>query len=212
MSENARIRPDSTSGKYTKLHGEYRMACMTGSVTLAAAATSSAGHQFVMRNPSSTKTAMIRYVSAQFACTTAFTNLQPMGYGLHITRGSTAVYTGGTAIDMFTVTGSQKLRANQDLTLFTTNNVRIATTTALTVPATQNYDAHPLSQEMFLSPTLGDVAKVVLWDARDDGASTVRSAIELAYQECLVVENIVAMAAVGVGNVIINVEWDEVTL
>jgi len=212
MSQNARTRPDSTSGKYTKLLGEYRMACMSGLVTGAAAATSSAGHQFVMRNPSSTKTAMIRYVSAQFSCTTAYSNLQPMGYGLHITRGATAVYTGGTAIDMFTVTGSQKLRANQDLTLFTTNNVRIATTTALTVPATQNYDAHPLSQKMFLSPTLGQSTEVVLWDARDDGASTVRSAIELAYQECLVVENIVAQAAAGVGYVTINVEWDEVIL
>jgi len=65
---------------------------------------------------------------------------------------------------------------------------------------------------MFLSPTLGQSTEVVLWDARDDGSSTVRSAIELAYQECLVVENIVAQAAAGVGYVTINVEWDEVTL
>lgn len=209
---NLRVRPDESSGKYTKLHGEYKMACMSGLVTLAAAATSTAGHMFVMRNPSTTKKAIIRYLTAQFATTTAMSAQQPMGYGLHITRGSTAVYTGGTAIDMFTVTGSQKMRANQALTLFTTNNVRIATTAGLTVPATQNYDAHPLAQEMFLSPVLGEVAKVTLLDARDDGASTVRSAYTLDYQECLVLENIVLMGTAGVGYLTVNVEWDEVTI
>lgn len=206
-----RTRPDLNAGKYGKLHGEYRMSAMSGLVTVAAAATTTAGHMFVMRNPSETKKVIVRYVNAQFATTTAMGAQQPMGYGLHITRGATAVYTGGTAIDMFTVTGSQKLRADQDLTLFTTNNVRIATTAGLTVPATQNVDAHPLAQKMFLSPVLGEVADVTLLDARDDGASTARSALVLGYQECLVITNIVLMGATGVGYFVPTIEWDEVT-
>jgi hypothetical protein len=212
MANNPRVRPAESAGEYTKLHGEYRMSAMSGLVTLAAAATSSAGHLFVMRNPSTTKKVVVRYVSAQFATTTAMSTAQPMGYALHVTRGATAVYTGGTAIDMFTVTGSQKMRANQDLTLFTVNNVRIATTAGLTVPVTQDYDAHPISQKMFLSPALGAVAEVELLDARDDGGAQCRSALVLGYQECLVIENVVLMGAAGVGYFIPTIEWDEVTI
>lgn len=211
MGTSKRVRAAIHQGEYSLLHGEYRMSAMSGLVTTAAAATTTAGHMFVMRNPSETKKAVIRYVNCQFATTTAMAAQQPMGYGLHVTRGATAVYTGGTAIDMFTVTGSQKLRADQELTLFTTNNVRIATTAGLTVPATQSVDAHPLAQKMFLSPVLGAVADVTLLDARDDGDGAVCSPLVLGYQECLVITNIVLMGATGVGYFVPTIEWDEVT-
>lgn len=205
-------RPKESAGDYTTLHGEYKASFLSGAVTLAAAATTTAGHMFVMRVPTAaTKKAVIRYVGCEFATVTAATNQQPMGYDLIRATTFTAVYTGGTAIDMFTLTQSQKLRANQALTLFTVNNVRMCTTAGLTA-GTQELDSQALCRKMFLSPVLGEVARVDLLDARDDGNGAHRSPIVLAADEGIVVRNVILMGAVLVGNLVINVEWDEVTV
>ncbi len=211
ISINKRNRAAENEGSVSKLNGEYRMAARSGLVTVAAAGDATAGHMFVMRNPSTTKKFQLRYLSAQFATTTAMAAQQPMGYDLIVGRSYTASHTGGTAIDMFTATGSQKVRTNQDLTLFTVNTVRIATTAGLTA-GTHTLDGQPISQKLFLSPTLGNVAEVVLFDARDDGASTVRSALSLGQDEGIILRNVVLMGATGVGYLTVNVEWDEVTI
>jgi hypothetical protein len=207
-----RNRPAESAGAYTKLHGEYRGAFMTGVLAAVAAHTTSLGHIFVMRVPTAeTKKAVIRYCSVQWSTKTAGTN-QPMGFALGVHRGATAVYTGGTAIDMFTVTNSQKVRANQDTTMFVVNNVRIATTDGMTVPATQVVDAHPIAQKMCNSGALAATSELVLLDARDDGSSTVRSGLVLAAQEVLVIKNVILMAATLDGYATVNLEWDEVTI
>lgn len=209
MTKLYRARAKESQGGESVLYGEYRASFMTGSVTLAAAGTSTAGHMFVMRNPSTTKKVNIRYVGAEFATTTAMTTQQPMGYDLIVARAYTVSSTGGTAIDMFTLTGSQKNRTDQPTTAFTVNTVRIATTAGLTA-GTHDLDAHPMSRKMFLSPVLGEVARVELLDARDDGTSTHRSPITLGTNEGIILRNVVLMGAAGVGNLIVNVEWDEV--
>ena len=210
--EKIRRRAAETEGLYSKLHGEYRASFLSGAVTLAAAATTTAGHMMVMRVPTAvTKKAIIRYVGCELATVTAMGAQQPLGLDLIVARAFTAVYTGGTAIDMFTITGSQKVRANQDLTLFTVNNVRMCTTAGLTA-GTQTLDSQAFSRKMFLSPVLGEVARVDLLDARDDGAQTHRSPIILGAEEGIVVRNVILMGATGVFNLIINVEWDEVTV
>jgi hypothetical protein len=212
MSNIQRVRPAECAGQYTKLHGEYRMSAMTGVLAAVAAHTTTLGHLFVMRVPTAeTKKAVIRYVSVQWSTKTAGT-AQPVGYALAVHRGATAVYTGGTAIDMFTVTNSQKLRANQATTMFAVNNVRIATTDGMTVPATQVVDAHPISQKMCSSGALAATTELVLLDARDDGASAVRSALVLAAEEVLVIKNVILMAATLDGYLTCTVEWDEVTV
>ncbi len=214
MTTSLRKRASELSGGYKTLHGEYRMAAMTGALTLVAAHTSTVGQLFVMRVPTSeTKKAVIRYVNCQMSTVTALGTAQAMGLALAVHRGATAVYTGGTAIDMFTVTNSQKSRVNDATTMFVVNNVRIATTDTLTVPATQVIDAHPVSQKMFApSTTLGGVSSVTLLDARDDGTSTCRSPIVLAAQEAIVIKNVILMGATGVFNLTVEVEWDEVTI
>ena len=205
-------RPAESAGKYTKLHGEYRMSAMTGVLAAVAAHTSAVGQLFVMRVPTgATKKAVIRYCNVQWATKTAGT-AQPMGFALAVHRGATAVYTGGTAIDMFTVTNSQKVRADADTTMFVVNNVRIATTDTLTVPATQVIDAHPISQKMCPSGALAAVSDMTLYDARDDGSSTVRSGLVLAAQEVLVIKNVILMAATLDGYLTVTLEWDEVTI
>lgn len=211
MSQAIRSRAQETLGAHSKLAGEYRASFMSGLVTLAAAGTTTAGHMFVMRNPSTTKKVNIRYVNAQFATTTAMTTQQPMGYDLIVARAYTASHTGGTAIDMFTLTGSQKVRTNQDTTCFTVNTVRMCTTAGLTA-GTHDLDSQAFNRQMFLSPVLGEVANVTLLDARDDGTSTHRSPITLGQDEGIVLRNVILMGAAGVGNLIVNVEWDEFTV
>lgn len=204
-----RTRAKESQGEVSNLYGEYRASLMSGAVTLAAAGTTTAGHMFVMRNPSTTKKVNIRYVGCEFATTTAMTTQQPMGYDLIVARAYTASHTGGTAIDMFTLTGSQKVRTNQSTTAFTVNTVRMCTTSGLTA-GTHDLDSQAFSRKMFLSPVLGEVARVELLDARDDGRSTHRSPITLGADEGIIVRNVILMGAVGVGNMIVNVEWDEV--
>ncbi len=216
QSESPRLRSESraaeSAGRYTKLHGEYRMAAISGDMTLTAAATTTAGHVFVMRVPTGvTKKAVVRYVNVATAGVTAMGTAQWMGYDLIRATGFTAVYTGGTAIDMFTLTQSQKLRANQDLTLFTVNCVRIATTAGLTA-GTQNLDSQALSSKAIAAPALGVVTDVTLLDARDDGTGTFRSPLVLAADEGLVIRNLKLLGATGVFNMIVTVEWDEVTI
>ncbi len=207
-----RTRAAESEGVYTKLHGEYRMAAQSGDMTLTAAATTTAGHIFVMRVPTAaTKKAVIRYVSVQTATVTAMGTAQWMGYDLIRATGFTAVYTGGTAIDMFTLTQSQKLRANQDLTLFTVNCVRIGTTAGLTA-GTQNLDSQALASKSLAAPALGVVTESVLFDARDDGSATCRSPLVLAADEGMVIRNLKLLGATGVFNITVSVEWDEVTI
>jgi len=211
---NFRDRAAESAGGYSKIHGEYRAAFMSGALTVVQAHTSTLGHLFVMRVPTAeTKKAVIRYVNCQMQTVTALATAQALGLALAVHRGATAVYTGGTAIDMFTVTDSQKVRKNQETTMFTVNNVRIATTTGMTVPATQVIDAYPVSQKHFApGTTLGATSSLTLLDARDDGAATVRTPIVLAAEEVLVIKNVVLMGATGVFNLTVEVEWDEVTV
>ena len=207
-----RTRAKESAGEYTKLHGEYRASFLSGALTLAAAETTTAGHLMVMRVPTAeTKKAVIRYIGYELATVTAMGTQQPLGLSLIVARAFTAVYTGGTAIDMFTITGSQKVRANQDLTLFTTNNVRMCTTAGLTA-GTQTLDSQAISRKFFLSPVLGDVARGDLLDARDDGKGTHRTPIVIGADEGIVVRNTILMGATGVFNLALNVEWDEVTI
>lgn len=203
-----RVRAKESQGDVGTLYGEYRASFMSGLVTLAAAGTTTAGHMFVMRNPSTTKKVNIRYVGCEFATTTAMAAQQPMGYDLIVARAYTVSSTGGTAIDMFTLTGSQKVRTNQPTTAFTANCVRMCTTAGLNA-GTHDLDSQAFCRKMFLSPLLGDVARVDLLDARDDGVNSHRSPITLGQDEGIIVRNVVLMGATGVGNLIINVEWDE---
>lgn len=210
MSHTGRIRPAESLGQLPNLYGEFRMAAMSGLVTIAAAATTTAGHMFVMRNPSTTKKAVVRYLNVNFITTTGFTTIQPMAYDVIMGRSSSASYTAGTAIDVGSTLASPKLRANQATSLFTANTCRIATTTGLTA-GTQTLDAMPLAQAGGIgATTIAASFSALLIDGRDDGAATVRSPVTIDSNEVLVVRNVILMGAAGVGYITVNVEWDEV--
>ena len=217
---NSRTRPAASEGNVSKLHGEYRLSQSTGLLTLANAATATAGHVFVMRYvpAATTKRALIRYVAIDWNMTTAFGTAQLMGFDLINMTASTVVYTGGTAIDCgSTDTTVCQVRQDQTGSAFTANSVRIATTGDLTA-GTQTLAANALaSAYKWQSATLGTgpgataSLQADLWDARDDGFGSCRSPLELATGEGFVIRNRILMGASGVGILGVTVWWDEVT-
>lgn len=207
-----RRRPKGSEGEYTKLHGEFRGSYTSGALTLVAAATTTAGFVFTMRNPDTAKVVALRFLSVDFNLTTAFTGAQAMGFDAIVARSYSASATGGTAIDMgSTLANSGKVRVNQATSLYTANTCRIGSTGALTA-GTQTLDATPFAATQKHMAAVGTQISAVLYDARDDGGSTVRSPIELATNEGIVLRNTILMGAAGVGSLIVTAEWDEVTL
>src|SRR3990167_10913950 len=208
MTTSIRTRPAPSEGRASLLHGEYRLSQMSGLLTLANAATATAGHVFVMRYvPAATaKRALIRYVAIDWNMTTAFGTAQLMGFDLINMTASTAVYTGGTAIDCgSTDTTVCQVRQDATVSAFTANSVRIATTGDLTA-GTQTLAVNSLATAFhWQSTTLGTgpgataSLQAVLWDARNDGDGQVSSPLELATGEGFAIRNMILMGATGVG-------------
>ena len=214
ITPDKRVRAAESSGQSSKLHGEFRLGLTSGLVTVAAAATATAGHMFAMRNPSTTTKINLRYLAGSFITSTGFGALQPMGYDLIVGRTWTAAYTGGTAIDVgSTVTTTNKVRVNQDTSIITANNCRMCTTAGLTAGGTPTLDANPVAVKFGLGSTaIGVQFDFTLWDARDDQAQHCRSPLTLGPDEGIFVRNVILMGATGVGYLSLNLEWDEVTV
>ncbi len=207
-----RVRPDDDLLRTRKLLGEYKLSAMSGLATTIAAATTTAGFVFCMRNPHATASAVLRYLNVNFITTTGFSTIQPMAYDLIMARTSSAVYTGGTAIDMGSTLPTGKIRANCPTSIFgVVNNVRIASTTALVIGGTHVLDSNPLVQKGGTAPTtIAASFDALLWDSRDSGASAVRSPLTIGPSEVMIVRNVILMGTAGVGYITVNAEWDEV--
>jgi hypothetical protein len=192
--------------------GTYRMNVSTGSVTLASARTTTAGHLFAWRWAATTgEHCYIRKISARFTLTTAYTTAQETGCDLIVARSYTASHTGGTSVDTgSTLAGSGKLLSHMPTSLMgTAGLVRVATTGDLTA-GTQTLDANPLSCTSAWCGAIGaqvvdvDGGGRLLYDARRD-----ESPLVLAQDEGFVIRNLILMGAVGVGRWDFGVEWDE---
>lgn len=206
---NKRVRAAQSEGQVTQLVGEYRLAVPSGALTVIAAATTTAGFVFTMRNPSTTKRINLRYLAVDFNLTTAFGAGQGMGFDAIRATTYTASCTGGTAVDVgSTLTNSNKVRSDQATSAFTANTVRVGSTTAL-VAGTHTLDANPFAQTQKYMGAIGAQISAVLLDARDDGDGTVRSPLEFKQDEGFVIRNTILMGATGVGTLIVTAEWDE---
>lgn len=212
LTPGVRSRAAGQEGRASKLHGERRMAVVSGALTTVAAGTTTAGHVFACRNPDTTKKVLLRYLAVDFNLTTAFGAAQSMGFDVIGATGYTASHTGGTAIDVgSTLANSQKIRTNDATSLFTANCVRIGSTGALTA-GTHTLHANPFAQCQKYMGAVGAQIQATLLDARDDGDGAVRSPWEFGQDEGFVIRNTILMGATGVGSLIVTMEWDEVTL
>jgi hypothetical protein len=156
---------------------------------------------FSFRNLS-TNPVLVRRVGVGFVTTTAFTAAQMISFGLLAARSFTASDSGGTAIAL---TGSNA-KHRTSLATPTSLDCRVATTAALTA-GTRTVDANSLAVAagwsggagVSIAPTLNNLL------AHDTGDYP----LVLAQNEGLLITNLTAMGAGGVGVATVAIEFAE---
>lgn len=160
------------------------------------------GPVFSLRN-SSAKMLLVRRIGIGFIATTGFTVAQKLDFGLSFARGFTVSDSGGTAIAF---TGSNG-KHRTSLGTATSLDARIATTAALTA-GTRTLDVNALSM-------IGGYAAATAGVAIPPALSNLFShdtgdyPLVLAQNEGLVITNLTAMGAGGVGSLFVNIEFAE---
>lgn len=173
----------------------------SGALTGAAANSAVFSFRNIAANP-----VVVRRVGVGFVCTTGFTTAQELAFGLMVARAFTASDTAGTAI---VLTGSNcKMRTS--LATLTSVDARIAAAAALTA-GTKTLDTNHLGVvgAWALAATAGALIvplpnNLLQHDAGD-------YPLVLAQNEGFNIVNLVAMGAVGVGTLYVNVELAEAT-
>jgi hypothetical protein len=181
--------------------GSYRQSYVTGSVTAFGAGTNALGHLFVMRwATAAPKAARIRRLEAEFLLTTAFTAAQEVGCDVHITRSYSAAHSGGTAI-----TPEGKRRAAYPASSLT---ARVAAAVALG-NGTHTSDTHAIAGGSFYAGAVGARLEPMEFDF---SIGNEPGGIILVENEGIIVRNLIAMGAAGVGKWRFSVEWDDVLI
>lgn len=158
---------------------------------------------FSLRN-SGTNTLLVRRVGVGFSTTTAFTTAQPIGFNLIAARAYTVSDTGGTAI---TISGNNaKMRTS--LPAPTSLDVRISTTGALN-NGTKTFDSNSLAMVLGGSTGIGTgVASAIDNLLKHDPGDYP---LVLAPNEGISIQNLITFGATGVGYIVVNIEFAEVT-
>jgi hypothetical protein len=145
---------------------------------------------------------LVRRVGVGFVTTTAFTAAQMVSFGLLAARSFTASDSGGTAIAL---TGSNA-KHRTILATPTSLDCRVATTAALTA-GTRTVDANTLTVQAGWSGAAGVTIAPALSNllAHDTGDYP----IVLAQNEGLVITNLTALGAGGVGVATVAIEFAE---
>ncbi len=156
---------------------------------------------FSFRNMSANPV-LVRRVGLGFVTTTAFTTAQIMSFGLVAARSFTASDSGGTAIAL---TGSNAKHRTM-LATPTSLDCRVATTAALTA-GTRTLDANNLAVMAGWSGGAGVTIAPALNNllSHDTGDYP----LVLAQNEGLVIANLTAMGAAGVGVATVAIEFAE---
>lgn len=170
----------------------FRYGGRSGLLTVIAAGTSSAGHLYVLRNPTgSAKTIHLSQLRLTFTPTTAFGAAQAVRLAAYKLTAYSAAHTGGTAI-----TPAKKLTSQSTASVAA---ARIGDTTALTA-GTHTLAAQPIL-EAGAHSTLPSIDK--LWTPADAFVETLEAG------EGLLIRNETLMGASGVGYLSVELEgWE----
>ena len=180
--------------------GSYRQSFSTGLVTGVAAGDGTAGHILALRNDNTaSKFVRLRALEVEFLLTTAFGSAQEVGFDAFVARGYSAAHTGATALTLATNDG--KKLATYPTTVLAG---RIANTGALTA-GTHTFDANPIARGSVYCSAIG----AQLTARRYDFSEYEPGGIILADNEGIVVRNVTAMGATGVGRWQFTAEWDD---
>lgn len=177
--------------------GWFSVSALTGNLTAVAASTPVFSFRNLAANP-----ILVRRIGMGFATTTAFTTAQLMSFGLTIARNFTVSDSGGTAIAF---TGNNA-KHRTSLGTPTSLDCRIATTTALTA-GTRTIDTNMIGTQIGWSGAAGTTIMAAPNNilSHDTGDYP----IVLAQNEGIVISNLIAMGAAGVGVASIAMEFAE---
>ena len=180
--------------------GWLSVGAVSGALTGAAANTPIFSFRNLSANP-----VLIRRVGIGFIASTGFTAAQMLSYGLIVARAFTVSDSGGTAISL---TGSNA-KHRTSLAGLTSVDMRIAAAAALTA-GTRALDVTALAQIGAWAPL---TAGVVLAPAPNNLLSHDAGdyPLVLAQNEGVIITNVTAMGAGGVGTFFTNLEMAEVT-
>ena len=145
---------------------------------------------------------IVRRVTVGFITTTAFTAAQGLFYNLIKATAFTVSDSGGTAL--YTVGANKHRAAFTNIT--SAPDIRISTTGALTA-GTRTLEAQPLASVCGSSTTIGTSMPMSPLFSHDTGDYP----LVLAQNEGFIITNGIAMGAVGVINLLVNVEYAETT-
>lgn len=145
---------------------------------------------------------VVRRVGIGFITTTAFTAAQELAFGLFVCRSFSASDTGGTTISFAT---SYQLHRTSD-----NPPVSVDARYGALAAGTRTPDALPLGLQAAWSGGIGVTLTPMPHNLFRHDADVDRQ-IMLAANEGLEIQNVVAMGAVGVGDLIVAIEFDERT-
>lgn len=175
------------------------VSAQSGAMTGVAAASA----VFSLRN-TGTNLLMIRRIGIGAVLTTAFTTAQKLDYSIALARSFTVADSGGTAIAL---TGSNA-KHRTSLATLTTNDCRIATTTALTA-GTKTLDANRMGMVAFWGGAIGATLNPVTDNLFSH--NTGDYPLVLANNEGVNIMNETLMGATGVVALYVNIEFAEAT-
>ncbi len=180
--------------------GSYRLEIPSGLTTGIAAD----GILLSLRHTNANIAIRIKSIDVAFITTTAFTAPQEVGWYAKIARSYSASPTNGTPI---TVGADGKKRASYPSTTLGGGDVRVASASAITA-GTATEDTNPFARRSVWSGAVGAQADwrelpFLLGDPKG---------IILQQNEGIIIRNLVAMGAGGVGRFVFTIDFDDVIL
>jgi len=183
--------------------GLYRVSMQSGLLTTIAAGTATAGHVFCFRWTSATLSAVVQRIKLRWQTTVPFTTAQELAFRVFRLTGYTAAHTTGTAA---TLTAPNLKKATR-LAASAVNDIRIGTAAALTA-GTHTLDAQEIGGLNAFSQATA-VADCTAVEAVIECSSQLNYVLELTTNEGFIVRNEIVQGVVGVGRLLVEVDWAE---
>lgn len=191
-----------TSEHPPEILGAYQIGLTSGALTLVAAA----GTVFSFRWAPATTTllCMIRRVEIGFSTTTAFSAAQSLQYSMQLARTFNSNDTGGTAAS-FSNTNTGKFRTVMNTSAFAGGGQIMIATTGANTAVSRTLDSQAIAFTQGQSTAIATALTSTPIYQHQPGDYP----IIFAQNEGFIINNVTTMAAGGVINLTVNVEWME---
>ena len=182
--------------------GLYKLSQTSGLMTTIAAGTGSAGHVFAFRWASATLRARVQRIKLKWQTTVAFTAAQELQFSIFRLTGYSASHAAGTAA---TLTSPNLKKFSGGATSALTD-ARIATAAALTA-GTHTLDA--MAMGTLICWSQASATEPIAAEATFESDAQVGHIMKFVANEGFIVRNEVVQGAVGVGRLLVEVDWAE---